>query len=552
MKKNLQKYWFCLFVMFLEACANVVTPSGGAKDVTPPKVIKSIPELNSKNFKGKSVRIDFDEFVKVTDAASQLMVSPFMKETPEIKLKGKHIVIDFKDTLKSNTTYSVSFGKSIADINEGNVLTNYRYIFSTGNIIDSLTLKGFIKNAFTLKAESGIFVMLYDNAYDSVPYKEMPYYISKSDESGSFSFTNIKNGKYKIFALKDANSNYLFDQPDEMIAFSDSLVTPQPIDTAKADSLRKNKLYNLSLFEEIPATQKMLKAFAAKYGKIVLVFRKPVEDLSIIPLTKNLPVSWDFQEINKTKDTITLWLKNPDMDSLVFKVLDNNIILDTAEISLVKKSAKQNRGKGEEVKNVGIKACVSNNGTFDFYKPFTIESSTPVSDYNFSKIVFIENKDTGKVVFTFTDSIRKNIKMEYKWKEGTAYSLFIPPGTFKDIFGTSNDTVKINFKTTSAKDYSNIKLSLISHDLTCNLIVRLVTENDAIIQEIYSPPDKAIQFNYVLPGNYKIKVICDSNNNKKWDTGNYLKKIQPEKVFYYPSAITTKANWDVSLDWEIK
>jgi len=552
MRVFFQKYWLCIIVLFIEACANIVTPSGGAKDVTPPKVIRSTPELNSKNFNGRYVRIDFDEFVKVTDAASQLIISPFMNEAPELKLRGKYIVMDFKDTLKPNTTYSISFGKSIADINEGNVLANYRYVFSTGNIIDSLTLKGVVKNASSLKTESGVFVMLYDNIYDSVPYKETPYYISKSDESGSFSFTNIKKGKYKIFALKDANNDFLFDQPGEMIAFSDSLVTPQPIDTARADSLLKNSSYNLSLFEETPASQKMLKAFASKYGKIILIFRKPVEDLSIIPLADNMTDSWNLQEINKTKDTLILWLKNPDVDSVFLKILDNNIIIDTAEIALIKKGTQENRGKGEVVKNVGVKTCVNNNGAFDFYRSFTLESSAPVSDYDFNKIVFKENKDTVKAVFTFNDSIKRNIKMEYKWKEETTYSLFIPPGTFKDIFGTLNDTVKINFKTTSARDYCNIKLSMKSSDIKCDFIVRLDNENDAIIQEKYSLSNETVQFNYVLPGNYKIKIICDSNNNKKWDTGNYLKMIQPEKVFYYPSAISAKANWDMSLDWEIK
>jgi len=390
--------------------------------------------------------------------------------------------------------------------------------------------------------------MLYDKTYDSIPYKETPFYISKTDESGAFTFSNVKKGKFKLFALKDGNSNFIFDQPNEMIAFSDSLISPQPIDTAKTDSLRKNSIYNLYLFEEAPSKQRLLKKYASRYGKLTLIFGKPVENLSIKPLTKNLPSSWNLEEFNNTKDTISLWLKNPDLDTLTMQIDDNNVILDTAEISLVKKKVKQNRGK-DEIKDIGIHATISNNGVFDFYRPFKMISSAPVSEYNFKKIILTENKDTVKANFVFTDSIKRNILMEYKWKEKTPYSLFVPPGTFKDMFGKLNDTLKIHFTTTSASDYGNIKLTLKSLKLTCNLIVQLVTETDAVVQEKFSAPNDIIKFDYVSPGNYKIKIICDKNNNKKWDTGIYLKKIQPEEVFYYPSDINVKPNWDVDLDF---
>jgi len=551
MIKFIQKYWLYLIPLFLGACANIVTPSGGPKDVTPPVVLKTTPLNKSLHFTGKSFRIDFDEFVKVTDAASQVVVSPFMKEAPEIKVKGRAIVVNFNDTLKPNTTYSISFGKSISDINEGNALLNYRYVFSTGDIIDSLTLKGIVKNSLTLKPESGVLVILYDQDVDSIPYKKTPLYISKTDESGNFRFSNVRNGKFKIFALKDANGNFLFDPPAESIAFRDSLVVPEPIDTAKADSLKKNHSYGLLLFEELPAKQKRLKATALKYGKLMLVYRKPLEDCSITSMSDSIPTSSIIQEISSTKDTVTLWLKKPDADSVVILVRNNKNILDTATIRLVKKAGKQSRGKADELKNANLVANVTNNGTFDYFKSLAFENSAPIAEYNFRKIILKENKDTVKAKFVFTDSIKRKFRMDYTFKEGTNYSLLIPPKAFKDIFGLMNDTLKIHFTTTSLKNYGNIKLTLKSKDLLCGLIVQLVTENDAIIQEKYSHANDVVNFVNVNPGNYKIKIICDGNGNKIWDTGNYLKKLQPEKVYYYPTTIMPKANWDIDLDWEI-
>jgi len=549
--KNLNNWLLCLAWLLFGACANIVTPTGGPSDVTAPKVLKTTPPNNSKEFKETSFKIDFDEFVVIKDAATQVVVSPFMKEAPELKVRGKSVIVDFKDTLKPNTTYSIAFGKAITDLNAGNILADYRFTFSTGNIIDSLTLKGIIKNAFTQKVEPGVIVMLYDKNYDSIPYKETPFYISKTDETGAFKFSSTKGGKFKLFAIKDANGDFLFSDPEEKIAFSDSLITPQPTDTAKADSLRKNKVYNLYLFGELPAKQRLLKASSGKYGRVVLIFRKPVEELLLKPLNANVPESWYMKDVNKTKDTITLWLKDPDKDSLILQISDKNEILDTAELSLTKKSAKQTRGKGEDLTNVVIQASASNNGVFDYYKPFLIQSGIPIASSKFHQIMLTENKDTVKASFNYNDSINKKILVNYKWKEDAAYSLLVPAATFTDIFGTSNDTLKIKFRTTSLSDYGNIKLTLKSTDLNCSLIVQLLNENDAVMQEKFCSVNDVLNFTYVTPGNYRIKVICDENQNNKWDTGDYMKKLQPEKVFVYPSIAIVKSNWDTDLEWEV-
>ncbi|HNW99252.1 MAG TPA: Ig-like domain-containing protein [Bacteroidales bacterium] len=559
MKKQ-HLYFFSLIIawLFAASCANIVTPSGGPRDVTPPMVVNSDPKMNTKNFEGKTVKISFNEFVQLNDIAKNVIISPFTEETPDIKIRGKSVVVEFNDSLKSNTTYSVGFGNAIADITEKNILSNYRFVFSTGQNIDTLVIKGVVKNAFTQIPESDVFVMLYTQYEDSVPLKKTPYYLAKTEADGSFYFSSVHDNSFKIFALKDVNSDYLFDQPNEKIAFLDTLIKPEVIDTTK-DSISqyKNTVFNLNLFEEAPSVQRLLKASAIMYGKINLIFRKPLENYSLNEIIKK--GSGYKVESNKTKDTLTLWMNNPEDDSLIIEVIDNKTILDTAEIGLMKKKTKTS-GRGGGILPLHLKPNVSGNSSFDYYKPITIEFSNPIVKHDFNKIIFTENnKDTITPVIFFdssnistSDIILRKIKIDYKWKEGTNYSLFIPPATFRDMFDLPNDTLKINFKTTENRDYGNIILQIHPKNINDHLLIQVVNEKDVAMDEKSIVGEGTIKFNFLKPGNYKIKVIVDTNNNGKWDTGNYLEKIQPEKVYYNPNSIQVKANWDMELEWNVE
>ena len=331
----------------LVSCANIVSPSGGPKDIKPPVILKSNPVNFSDSVNPKSIKIDFDEFIVLKDIASQVIISPFVKNSPEIKTKGRSIIIELKDTLKPDFTYSIAFGNSITDNNEGNILKNYRYVFSTGNTIDTFVVRGIIKNALSLKAEKNIYCFLYNNIYDSVPYKETPTYLARTNETGEFLFTNIKAGSYKIFALNDLNNNFLFDQPNEQIGFIDSLIIPEPIDTFKTDSLiKKNIIHSLFLFEERPASQILLKSFSGDYGRINLVFRKPIEQITYTSLdSTNIKSSIYFQEINKTKDTLSIWLNSADIDTFKCTIFENGKIIDTIEVAIMKKREKKDKGR---------------------------------------------------------------------------------------------------------------------------------------------------------------------------------------------------------------
>lgn len=559
--KKYNTYTSVLLIAWLVAasCANIVTPTGGKKDVSPPVVRETTPLNRTKDFKGNSVRILFDEFVKLNDVANQVIFSPFTANPPDIKTKGKSVVVQFSDTLQNNTTYSIAFGNAIADITENNILSNYRFVFSTGPLLDSLVIKGEVRNAQTLKAESGIYVMLYRHNEDSVPLIETPYYLARTGEDGSFYFSSLHDASYKIFALKDLNNDYMFDQPNEEIAFLDTLVRPETLDTIIDTITNKTKStgIRLDMFEEEPARQRLMKAYPAIYGKVNLVFAKPLENFSLKEVAKKS--SGYKKELNKTKDTLSLWMNNPDDDSLILEVRDNNVILDTAEILLIKKGIKNSVRSGGVILSLRNKSNAGNKSSYDYFNPLTIEFSNPIAFYDFSKIVLVENNDTVTFPVDFDrtdvcilDTILRKIIINYKWKEGTNYSLTVLPAAFRDIFSLPNDTLQINFKTSELKDYGNVLFKIKTMQNHEHLLAQLVNDNDVVFAEKPVMTDGSVKFDFVRPGTYKLKIIVDLNNNGKWDTGNYMRKLQPEKVFYDPSSIQVKANWDMELEWTIE
>lgn len=552
MKGNWINYFLFFITLFVVSCANIVTPTGGLKDVLPPKVTQTNPKNHQINFSGRSISIAFDEFIKLNDAYSQVVVSPYLKNQPDLKIHGKAIIVKFLDTLAENTTYTVSFGNAISDITEGNILKGYDFSFSTGNDFDSLQIHGTVENAYTLKPEAGVYVMLYKVYSDSVPLLEKPFYISKTNESGLFELKNIKLQKYKIFALRDADADLLFGMPNEEIAFVDSLVNPEESDTSKVDSLRKTNAVKLFLFKELPAKQKLLKSMSAGYGKAVFIFRLPVQQLNIKSLQPFSENENFLKEFSKNKDTLTLWLKNYEKDSLILEFKDQDNAPDTASIALVKKNADKARGKGEEAAKVVKLSTNINAGGFDFYKTFNIQASAPIEKNNTSKIFLVEEKDTVFPTFQFSDSIHRNLSLNYKWKEDISYKLTILPGAFTDIFGNPNDTLKQIFRTTKTENYSNIAIQFSAGNNHCTYLVQLLNDKDNLLGEYSTEMSANIEFKNVSPGSYKVRVICDANNNDKWDTGNYLKKIQPEKVFYYPALITVRSNWDQQIEWNIQ
>ncbi len=509
---------FLLILLVLTvSCARKGNPTGGEKDEDAPILINSIPAHKSINFKDNEIRIYFDEYVKLKDLQTQLIISPPLKYTPIISpigLPSKRISIKIKDTLKANTTYVFNFGESIEDNNEGNILSNFKYIFSTGEYIDSLSIKGKVKDAFFKKTDDYVSVLLYEinDAYnDSTIFKEKPTYITNTLDSIAWEITNLKKGKYKLIALKESQNNYIYNPKSDKIAFLDSII-----------SLPTEQDFELKLFKQIPDF-KLKKPIEVSKGHFIFGFEGNGENLKASLLDKSIKTASYFE---KEKDTLHFFYKGIDLDS-------TNIIFNNTNFE-EEKTLKFRLKKQDSL-------IVINNikGTLFLRDTITLSSNIPLTTVDESKINLKINDSTA-IAFS-TKLFANKLKVLFERKPEENYKLEILPNAITDFFDQTTDTLKYSFKTKKDNFYGEINLKV--ENATYPIIVQLLTENNKLIDEIYAKNQQDYIFENLVPSNYVIRVIADSNKNKKWDTGNFINKTQPEKVSYFNKVIALKENF---------
>ena len=512
------------------ACARVGSPTGGEQDKTPPKVVKTIPPNESVNFTGNRIRIFFDEFVTLRDIRKQLIISPPLAYFPEITPSGnasKYINIKILDTLRPNTTYTFNFGKSIQDNNEGNPLSFYTYTFSTGNTIDSLTLKGSIKDALRPKAENFVNVMLYEMGEkysDSVVYKQRPIYVVNTlDSLTTFELSHLKAGKYMLVGMKDKDNNYLFDPKTDKIGFH-----PTPI-TIPTDSS-----YTLSLFKEVPQTQAS-RPFQSGEQRISIGYQGEKDSIQVTPLPPS-PTNWKWVvEKEPTKDTLWLWYHPKVEDSLKLIVKSNRA--DTTKVNLRK------------MKPEKWKITPEFKGISPTEEEIVLSSNTPIRAFNKEAIKLIVAKDSTEVGFEpiFTANTSQ-ITFKVKVKEGEKY-LFKAFNAFENFFGQKSDTLQESFSAKKAEDFGSLKLTL-KDNVSLPFIIEL-TDKDAkkvLYEQYVEQTSPTYNFPFVKAGNYRLRVIEDHNRNRKWDTGNFLGRLLPEPVRYFAKEIELRANWEIEQE----
>ncbi|MEI6123149.1 MAG: Ig-like domain-containing protein [Bacteroidota bacterium] len=586
MRKKLQKYihsfGILILILFSFSCANIVAPTGGPKDITPPKVKFCDPVNFSSNFKYHKIRITFNEFILLEDQANQIVVSPPPKEEFDYIVRGKSIIINLPKVLKDTLTYTIYFGESIRDITENNILSGLEYAFSTGSYIDSLSIIGDVSDAYTLEPGKSVYVMLYRSLSDSVPLKQKPDYITKTNAAGSFVLNNLASGHYKIIALSDLNSDFLYNQSNEAIAFDDSLATPffipRKLDSTstKKDSLKIKKdstiqqstitRIHLRLFTQTDSVQKLLQARSNKYGQFKLYFKYPVSNLSINIKNKKLEQGWKLDEYSPNRDTLTCWLTNPvDIDTLKFTVSINGIVFDSVELALKQKmistgQQKKPSGKGTLADDNANKPVISYNakstGLFPFFLPLKIYVSNPVKYIDSSKIILSEKIDSSFKSIPFKvymdeSNLKHNFLINHSWTPKSKYQILVLPGAFKDIYGNENDSSKVNFTPNTVEDYGRLLFTLKSNNSQSPFVIQLLGENKIVLSEKTVTRTEQIIFENLAPGNYYIRIIKDLNNNGKWDSGDYFKKHQPEPVFSFPNMITIRANWDSDFEFTL-
>lgn len=556
---------------FLIQCARPGTPSGGPKDSTPPEVLSEIPPNRSVHFNSPRVTISFNEFVQLKDPAKEIFISPPVRVRPEFKAQGKKLLVIFKEELKKDATYTINFGNSIIDYTESNPLVNYEYVFSTGDHLDSLSISGKILNAFNHVAEPGIIAMVYQDDNDTIPLDSLPLRVqpksaSKSTKDGNFRINNLPAGKYKLFALEDFNNNYIYDLPTERIAFLDTLLTisheepySTPNDstdtiayTTPSISLLAEDSYTIYLYSEIDSTQRLLGKKLIGSNLLQYIFRLPADSARIKPVGfETGRPDWYIKEYSKMKDTVNFWLKVGLPDTIRVAVSSCDTIVDTTRF-ILSRPVDEKLGKRKETAKGGLK--VSSNikaGALDLNKKPRLIFTKPVEDYDPDKIWLFSATDTIIPVFAFSDTLQRQGEIEYEWVSGNAYHLIIDDSAFCDLGGAYNDSTSIKFKVRSAEDYGILVMNVVLPETQGQFIIQLMNDKELILQEKIITNTGLVRFEYLMPGNYKLKAVFDKNANGKWDTGKYRKNALPEKVEYYQRVLSIRANWDLQEDWQI-
>ena len=523
-------YRFILFLLLFVCigCAKKGSITGGLKDTIAPTLKISFPENFSTNFKGNQIKLTFDEYIKLKGLEKQLIVSPPMKNEPLIIPSSvtKYLTIQIKDTLQPNTTYSFNFGQSITDNNEGNPLNQFKYVFSTGPYIDSLALGGRVKDALDREVESFVSVMLYEvneKFKDSVVYTSPPRYITNTlDSLKTFRLENLKAGKYLLVAMKDRNNNNKFNPKTEKIGFHKQFITI-PNDT----------VYEIELFKEV-LPFKALKPSQVSGNKIAIGYDGKQDFSKSKPkiiLKNNNQILESIVTQFPKKDSLQVWYKPIKADSLLLNIKKEGYVNDFSV-----------KIKNQKKDTLSINAVQT--GILNMRDEFTLESSTPLVKIDKSKISI---KDSKTKITEFTpnyDDFNQKLVLNFPKNTSEKYQIQLLPGALTDFFEKSNDTLTYKLETRSESDYGNLIVDF-QNVKRFPIIIELTNEKGEILAYDYSEKNTKVEFNFLEPKDYILRVIYDDNKNKKWDSGNYLEKRQAEEVIYYSKVIKdVRANWN--------
>ena len=528
------KFKFLLsLIVLLWSCGQKGSPTGGVKDTMPPQVVHSVPDSCGINFKEKKISWKFDEYVKLSGLNKELLISPPVKTKPTFKLTGKKLTLTFDTLLNPNTTYTIFLGKGVKDLNEGNPLQDNLLVFSTGEVIDSLSFHGEVYDAESMEAITEGMVHLYKNKNDSTPSKEIPSYFAKI-ENGHFTFLNLAEGSYKLFYLKDNNGNFLYDLPNEVIAFHPSEITV-------TDQIDSSEII-LRSFSGEEKKQFLLESKCDFKGKLFFGFNLPVDEFTIDLENKNFKKDWKVLHWNKNKDSLVVW-------SSLIESLDTATFLieyDGQKDTLIFDISKRKEMNSQEI-TVQQKTSAFRNY---YKKPFKFSFSHPISSYDTSKILIVGGGDTTTVPITYSESNLTDFKLDWALKENLTYKLTFFPEAIQSIFGSFNkDTLTLDFSTASNSSLGNLNINYNFEAANETGILQVYFKKN-LKKEIFVKNNKgSLIFEGAKPGNYKLKYIADTDDDKKWTTGNYWENKQPEMIYWYNEDIKLRANWDLDIEW---
>ncbi|MGD0340111.1 MAG: Ig-like domain-containing domain [Bacteroidales bacterium] len=565
-----------ILLILIAGCAKVSSPTGGPRDREPPVVVKSSPANGAKNFKGNEVSVTFNEFVVLENINDKFMVSPPMKKKPKIFLRGKSVNIQYSEALRDSTTYTFNFQDAIRDLNEGNVLDNYQFVFSTGPVLDSLSVTGNVYSALSLDPPEETLVLLYSRLYDSAVVKRLPDYISRVKKNGYFRIDNVKAGKYRLYALKDADNSKNFNLPDEQFAFLNDTIAvsspkdylpvvrdtikTKPLSVKMADTVVMKGKYKLILFQPPKTAHYLTSSSRSLPYKLTYTLSLPPDSAGFgfsIPGTS--PGSY-YIERNKNNDSILVWLTDtslynkPQIKTLVrypFTDTTGKVIQkhDTILMRFLVARATRARPKKQPY------SVTSNlfTGALHPGQQITLLSQTPFGTPDTSKIRLYEGSGTSriKIPFAFIPDTANSCRMIMKTHliQGNNYMFIANSGAFRNIYGDVSDSA--GYRITIRKEDTFGKLTFNIKNYEGNRIIQLLSRDEKIVREIRMAKDGKVEFPYLDRGQYRVRVIYDLNGDGKWTTGDFNKRRQPEPVSFYQKEIEVKENWEIIEDWDI-
>lgn len=588
--KSLYYIFIIIAAAVMYSCANIGNPSGGPIDKTPPIFMRSNPTPNAVNVKDRKIEIFFDEIVTLKDPSTKIIVSPAQTEMPRMSALGRKVTVELVDSLLPNTTYTIDFSNSIQDNNEGNAIDNFAFAFSTGSVIDSMRVSGYVLDSRTLEPMQSVVVGLQSNLADSAFHKEKLQRVALTNDRGQFTIRNVSPGSYHIFALKDLDRDYKFGNPTEDIAFLDSIIVPsigsrEAADTVYNDLNEIDTIMRatrpayfpndilLSMFNEDRKSQYLANNLRVDSTRISLTFAAASDTLPSLSIVgrNDVPDQWYTLERSQTNDTLTYWIRPPHLVSADTLMVATTYLrtdtasnlswgTDTLKFTFQRQKAKKKK-KNEETDSLEqirfMELHPLANGTQEVYAPLLLQTGTPIERYS-REAFHLQRKLQNDTIFypaeiksiALRDSTlsRRDLMLKVDWEPGAAYKLAVDSLAMTDIYGLQTKPLKVDFNVRKMEEYGNIVFNITA--VRDSAIVELLDGTEKIVLRAPVKNHRAELLN-LLPGKYYARLFIDRNGNGKYDTGNYDMHLQPEETVYYPGAINLKKNWDVEQTWDI-
>ncbi len=569
--------------MLLYSCANMATPNGGPYDEQPPRFVSSTPAPNQTNYAGKKVEILFDELIQIDKPSENVIITPPQMEMPVIRSAGRKVVVELKDTLKPNTTYTIDFTNSIADNNEKNVFENFSFAFSTGDVIDTLEVSGTVLNAENLEPMKGIMVGLHSNLNDSA-FVRLPFdRTSRTNDKGQFTIRNIAPGTYRVFALNDVNRDYKFDQPGEEIAFLDTLVVPSFEAAIRQDTIWKDSLtidtvlsvgytrflpdgLELRLFKEKFERQYRLKPERTQENRVTLKFNAPLDTVPALVPVNFLPAdsAWYFIQTADGDRSVHYWLTDPEvwkqdtlLVSVTFPESDSLNVLqartDTVQFLMRRRPEKKKKKNDDEPEPpVFLGMTIDAPSSMDLFDTVSVVFDEPVLDLQKEWFYLDQKVDSlwEPVDFEFFPDTANSLAffINRPWKYGEEYRLEVDSAAIVSLYGKENNVYSGTFKIKKEEEYGHLYINIEGIDTTA--YVELLNGSDQPLRKA-KVKQGGVLFMDLKPDKYYARLVVDENDNGVWDTGNYAERKQPEKVYYCPKMFTIMQNWQVEETWNV-